>query len=251
MPNFPFAASRQQRHQRTVRRQRVPPQPLLARPRGRNRLHQRMSDVLHIQPGLPVKVPLKGEDRDHLAHGIAQDAHAPPPPGPNLGADKIDDRNPATFQLFRQTEVEIGKVDENRSARPAAVRFLEQSAEGPEEARQAGDDFGNPDDGYLVGIDDGLHPGAAHFAAAATENTYGPVFLRECAGQPRPVQVPRTLSGNHQQRVHARRLTRQSPWQPTVPAVCIGVRKACGRNLAAPSTRNARRPRECAPCEER
>src|SRR5581483_1086492 len=100
-----------------------------------------MADALHGDAGLAVNRLLKIEDAKHLFNGRFELPDPPPPPSPDLRADKIDDRYVTLLELLRQAQVEIGEVNEDGKLWLPPAHLIEEDAKGPVDAREPRDDF--------------------------------------------------------------------------------------------------------------
>src|SRR3984885_10181688 len=115
-----------------------------------------------IHSAIPVKLLLKREDNEGLVHVLAQQLHAPLPPGPELWTHVINDRNAALTHLPRHAPVEGRRVDNDGDVRMPLVGGANQFLVERENFRKMAEDFGNSDHSEILGVDDDIAPGSPH-----------------------------------------------------------------------------------------
>src|SRR5271157_5054302 len=143
---------------------------------GQRQLRQRMTHKLGLDTLIAVEGLLEGEDDQHAVNILANQLDAVLLPGPQLRADEVEDRNAEPVELFGQTEVDLGEVDENGDAGPARANgFLELAKLAPD-ARQMADDLCEAHNGHLFRTDDALKASGGHALAAHAKK------LRRLAG---------------------------------------------------------------------
>src|SRR5471032_989472 len=84
---------------------------------GRGKRSQRMSYELRVHTACLVKSGLEREDDQHPRDALLHPAQPLPLPRPELRADEPDHRNPEALAVLRQTEVDVGKVDQDCDVR--------------------------------------------------------------------------------------------------------------------------------------
>src|ERR1700732_4649826 len=129
-----------------------------------------MANVADLDAVAAVKLLLKRKDHDHLADVFLDLLHASGAPGPDLWADKVENRNAQTVQFTRQTEVEVRKVDQDGCVGLAPRRFGNQMLEAPADSRQMRQNFHQTNPGDFIGMDQQLGASRTHlFSAHAKE----------------------------------------------------------------------------------
>jgi hypothetical protein len=147
-----------------------------------------------VDAHLSVDVLLEGQDHGHPVHDPPDAVDALLPPGPHLGADVVEDRDPRVLGRRGEPEVEIGVVDEDEQ-----IRFFrpEHPAE-PEE--DAGDEpelrenLREAHDGHLGGAGDEADPLGFEVPTAHAAEGKRRVEGLHLADEVRPVQVSRGLA---------------------------------------------------------
>ena len=76
-----------------------------------------MTNELHVDAGFPIDLFLERKDDQHLVDELTNLLDPSFTPGPDLWADVVDDGDAGILQTLRKPQIEIGKVDENRSRR--------------------------------------------------------------------------------------------------------------------------------------
>ena len=116
-----------------------------------------------------VEVLLEGEDDEHAIDALLNPTEASSLPGPELGANEVDDGDAALLEFSGEAEVDVGEVDEDGD-----VGFL--LADGADEfailAVDIGgvtEDFGDAHVGDVFGAYDSLLSGGLHLGAAEAE----------------------------------------------------------------------------------
>src|ERR1051326_4245405 len=121
-----------------------------------------MADEFHSDTGLPVHLFFKWKNHQHLVHNF-RDAFDPAfTPRPHLWADVINNRHVRVFETFRKTQIEIGKIDENRGCRWFRLDSLGQPAEDAVEISERTDDLERSDDRGLADVAFELNARSAH-----------------------------------------------------------------------------------------
>ena len=115
---------------------------------------QRMSDESGIHSAIAVKLFFKRKDHQGLVDVFPQQAHPSLTPCPELRTHVIDDRNAALVHLPCNSPVERRRVNHNGEIGFALVRFSDQLVEQALDFGQMTENFRNPDDRQVSGIDD-------------------------------------------------------------------------------------------------
>src|SRR5487761_2624267 len=74
---------------------------------------ERMADEVCRDVAGAVEVLLEGEDDEHAVDALLYPTEASSLPGPELGADEVDDRNATLLEFAGEAEVDVGEVDED------------------------------------------------------------------------------------------------------------------------------------------
>ena len=124
-----------------------------------------MADESRIHPPIAVELLFEWKDDQSFIYVLAQQLHAPLPPRPELRTDVVHNRNAAFAHLPRHPPVEGRGV--NHDGNQAAARRLppNQILIEAENFRKMADDFSDPDDREIFGVDDNI---AAHRPHALT-----------------------------------------------------------------------------------
>src|SRR5258708_1820137 len=112
-----------------------------------------MANVADLDAVAPVELLLKGKDHDHLADIFLDLLHASGTPGPDLRADKVEDRNAQAVQFSGQTQVEVGEVNQDGGVRLAPRCFGNQMLKAAADSGQVRDHLYQPDNSDLMGMD--------------------------------------------------------------------------------------------------
>jgi uncharacterized protein YdeI (YjbR/CyaY-like superfamily) len=131
--------------------------------------HQGMADEGGVDVAGAVEVFFEGEDDHHAGDTLLDPAEATALPGPELGADEVDDRDVQLFELAGEAEVDVGEVDENGDV---GATFLDGCDEAPVLAVDVGhmpDDFGDAHVSHVLCADDTVEASFFHFFAAEAE----------------------------------------------------------------------------------
>jgi hypothetical protein len=84
------------------------PKKLLPGERGAYQAGKRVPYIGSPHPVTGEKLLFKGEDAQQALDGAAHFANAALPPGPSLGGNQVDHRNPLVMKLTSHTQVKIG-----------------------------------------------------------------------------------------------------------------------------------------------
>ena len=117
-----------------------------------------MTDPLDIDACCLIEGNFKGEEDDHFLHPLGDQLDSLRPPGPHLGTDIVEDRNPFPMGNLGQTEIEIGKVDQDDQIRSFPIERLFHSPKGLHDRSQFEKDFCNPHDRKGLRVIEEFHP---------------------------------------------------------------------------------------------
>ena len=137
----------------------------------RDGMQQRVPDELGVDPPLAVEGLLEGEDDEHLVDSFLDPAEAAALPGPELGRDEPDDRDPGATQVLREPEVDVGEVDEDSDVGTPAADRADQAAVAGVDAGDVAQDLRDAHDGDIFGADGALLSGLFHLGAAEPGKT--------------------------------------------------------------------------------
>ena len=129
-------------------------------------------------------------------------------PCPELGADEEDHRDVQAVKLAGKAEVDIGKVDQNRSvgkSRLSAQTALELAVL-TIDAGHVADDFGDAHDGDVFGANDAAETGGFHPLAAKAEEGRIGRKLADGVNQRRAVVLPTGFTGREKDERNRRSL---------------------------------------------
>src|SRR5665213_214 len=124
-----------------------------------------MADEGGIDVACTVKALLKGEDDHHAADALLHPAQAIPFPSPELGAYEIDDRDVQLVERACETEVDIGKVDEDGNVGAALFDGCDQAAVFAIDVGHMADHFGDAHVGHIFGANDAIESRSFHHRA--------------------------------------------------------------------------------------
>src|SRR5437660_9977331 len=114
----------------------------------------------YVSGGVPVF--FKRKNRQQKVHVSLNGARAVRAPGPKLWTYIIDDRNTAAMKPARQTQIEIGPVNQNRGNGFSFFRGPFQLAKGTPEFWQRAANFPQPEYCQLVRFHDWHDAGFSH-----------------------------------------------------------------------------------------
>src|ERR1051326_523105 len=106
-----------------------------------------MPDKFRVNAGFPVNLLLERKDHQHLVHDLAYLIEPSFPPGPDLRADVVNDGYARSLQTFGETQVEIRKVDEQRSVRRGRFYTAGDTPKNAIHRAEVDDGFERSDDG--------------------------------------------------------------------------------------------------------
>ena len=121
-----------------------------------------MADEGDVHAGLPVKFLLKGEDHGHSVYGIPDDVDPILPPGPYLGADVVEDLDPAPPGGAREREVEVRIVDQDDEIRRRLRKRALQAAHHPEDHPELEDHLRQSHHGHVGCVGQEFYPRRLH-----------------------------------------------------------------------------------------
>ena len=128
-----------------------------------------MSDELGVDVAGAVEGGFEGEDDEHAGDALLDPAETAALPGPELRADEVDDRDVEFFQLARETEVDVGEIDEDGDVGPPLPDGSHETAIGSIDTRHVTDDFSDSHMGDIFGADDAIKSRGFHLFAAEAE----------------------------------------------------------------------------------
>ena len=192
------AAAREHCYQRTIQRQVVFPEKLLARQGRAAAVGQRMPDIGDGNAVIAEKCLFERKDTEQPVDDAAHGFDAAFAPGPDLRGDQPDHRDAEPFEFPGGAEMEIRGIRENRHSGFSLGRGMDQLPEAPPDAGQMRNHFDDPDDGQVLGPHDGFDAGFAKVGSGATEKCgVGPAaaeFGDELGG----IVIARSFSGGDQ-----------------------------------------------------
>ena len=100
-------------------------------------IQKRMAHEGDVHAVLPVKFLLEGEDDGHPVHGLTDGVDPPLSPGPDLGADVVEDLDPVFPGGAGEREIEIRVIDQDEQIRRSAFQRGLQAAHDPEDHLRA------------------------------------------------------------------------------------------------------------------
>src|SRR5713226_5279412 len=131
----------------------------------RRQVRQRMSDKRRIHAVHAVEILFEGKDHQRLVDVLAQQLHSSLPPRPELRTHVVHDRDAALAHLARDAPVEGGGVDDDREFWLFVVDGADEFSKESIDFWEMAEDFGDADDGEVLGVDDNLATGSAHAVA--------------------------------------------------------------------------------------
>ena len=130
--DFVRPAARQQRHDRPLRIEPDLAQKTVLRLLRAREIDERMSDELHRHAGIAIDLFLERKDHEHAIDEPLHHLHAALAPRPELRADVIDDGHAELLDRRGETEIEVGKIDQDERVRLLGARGIDQPVEGGE-----------------------------------------------------------------------------------------------------------------------
>ncbi len=111
----------------------------------------------------------EGEDDHHAVDALLDPAEAAALPGPELGADEVDDGDVQFFEFAGEAEVDVGEVDEDGDVGAAFFDGGDETAVLAVDVGHVPDDLGDAHVGDVFGADDAVEAGVFHLFAAEAE----------------------------------------------------------------------------------
>lgn len=93
-----------------------------------------------------VELDLEGKDTDHASYVFSDELHTTRPPGPDLGADVVENRDAERAGHTRDAEIEIRGVYEHERVGPAFAQGSLDAAQESEDAGQLRQNLGKAHD---------------------------------------------------------------------------------------------------------
>ena len=128
-----------------------------------------MSDEGRIHAAIAVKLFFERENYQSLVDISAQQADASLTPCPELRANVIDDGDATLAHLASYAPVEGRRINDYGERGMAPVGLGDQLVKQAVDFGQMADDFGNADDGEVLGVDNRVASGGAHAVSAHAE----------------------------------------------------------------------------------
>src|SRR5438270_4481217 len=132
-------------------------------------LRQEMTDENRVYSAVTIKLLFKGKNDQGLGNIFAQQFDAPLPPRPELRANVVHDGNSATVHLARYAPVEGWGINHDRQIRLAPVGFPDQVVKQAVDFWQMAENFGDANDGEILGVYYCVAACGAHAVAADSE----------------------------------------------------------------------------------
>src|SRR3954447_9546075 len=101
-----------------------------------------MSDEFYFDPVLAIKILFERENHQHLADVSLHQLQPPFSPSPQLWRHVVEDRDAERVKFFREPEVEIWEVNQDRCRGSSLLSRLHQSVELAIDLGQVLYDFG-------------------------------------------------------------------------------------------------------------
>ena len=184
--HFIRPAAGQQRDHRLRGCQAEPAQKAFASLASLREIDERMADELHWHPAISIDLLLERKNHEHKIGNRANGFQASGAPGPDLGADVIDDRHAEPFDLRRETKVEVRRVEDNERIGTLGARGGDEAAERRQRSRHLGNGFGQSGDRDVAVVVDDASAGRLELRSAQAGNRQRrierPQLARERAG---------------------------------------------------------------------
>ena len=133
-----------------------------------------MADELCVDVAGAVEGLFEREDDHHAVDALLDPAETAALPGPELGADEVDNWDVQFFEFAGQAEVDVGEVDEDGDVGPVFFDGGYETAVFAIDVGHVPDDLGDAHVGDVFGADDALEAGVFHlFAAKAEAGEFG------------------------------------------------------------------------------
>jgi uncharacterized protein YdeI (YjbR/CyaY-like superfamily) len=132
-----------------------------------------------VDVAVAVEGFFEGEDDHHAVDALLDPAEAAAFPGPELGADEVDDGDVKGFEFAGEAEVDVREVDEDGRGGASLFDGRYEAAVGAVDAGGVAKYFGDAHVGYVFGADDALLSGGFHLATAEAEEGGAGVAARE------------------------------------------------------------------------
>ncbi len=127
-----------------------------------------MPDELGLNAAIPVEGLLEGEDDQHAIHALLHPTQAVPLPGPELGADEPDNGHTCETEVPRESEIHIGKVDENGHVGSLLPNGSHQSPIALVDPRNVNENLSDPHHRDIFRANHTRKPSSLHLNAAQT-----------------------------------------------------------------------------------
>jgi hypothetical protein len=140
-----------------------------ARDDGEGKFSQGVADESRVDVAVAVELFFKGEDDHHSVYALLDPAKAAVLPGPKLRADEVDHGDVEFLQFAGETEVDVGKVDEDGDVGAVLFDGGDEAAVLAVDVRHVPDDLGDAHVGDVFGPDDAVEAGGFHLLSAQAE----------------------------------------------------------------------------------
>jgi hypothetical protein len=161
-------------------------------------IEQRMAHECHIDASLPIEGRFKRQNHNQLVYQSSDFVDTPPSPGPNLGADIVENRDSPFLEVRRHAEVEIREIDQNSQIE----RFLDQGSfhlsKGFGDGSQFGQDFDDANNGELRIVEEKLCPRPFETLTSDPVEMNCRGELMDGLDKVIPVEISRCLSSDNQ-----------------------------------------------------
>jgi hypothetical protein len=125
-----------------------------------------MADELGVDVAGAVEGGFEGEDDEHAVNSLLHPAQAAALPGPELRADEPEDWHAEALAVGSETEVDVGKVDEDGEIWRRVLDRSNQRAVLRVDVRRVAYDFGETHVRDIFGADDAFEASVRHAGAA-------------------------------------------------------------------------------------
>jgi len=156
---------------------------------GERKLGEGVAGEGGVHAAVAVEGLFEGEDDHHAVDALLHPAETASLPGPELGADEVDDGDVEGFELAGEAEVDVGEVDEDGGLRAVLLNGGDETAIGAVDVGRVADDFRDAHVGDVFGADDTVLTGGFHLTAAEAEEGGGGMAAVELGDDLRSVVI--------------------------------------------------------------
>jgi len=156
-----------------------------------------VADPFHIYACRLVNRDFERKKNDHLPDPLADQFYSARSPGPHLGTDVIQDRDPPSVSGFGKAKVKIRKVDQNNKVRPLPIKRLFHHSESLQDDPELEEDLCNAYDRKGTMVIEKGHACAMEGISSHAKTVDMGIDFTESLQQMGAMKISRGLSCDH------------------------------------------------------